>query len=394
MATGDKPYRVYRGGRVKGKVPTPGREARPPSRDGRRRVYHGAPPPKKRRRRRNWPRRIGVAILVLFVLGTVWFVASYLAFSSGVDAANKRLGPKTRATLTEQNGLLLTRSTTILLLGTDHAATKARRGFNRSDSIMLVRTDPKRDRVAYLSIPRDLRVDIPGYGASRINVAFQVGGPALAARSVRALTGLPINHIAIVDFGAFKGLIDELGGVEIDVPRPIVSNRFDCPYATPAQCQRWQGWRFRKGKQHMDGRRALIYSRIRENRLDTSETDVTRTQRQQDVIEALGSKLTSFRTMLRLPFVGDELLKPLTTDLSAGEFMQLAWRKFRASPERDLHCRLGGTPSDIGGQSVLIGGDEDNRAALAAFKGQAAPQPPRPGEPFAAGCVVGKGRLK
>ena len=65
------------------------------------------------------------------------------------------------------------------------------------------------------------------------------------------------------------------------MPKPILSNSFDCPYATAARCEAWPGWRFGKGKQTMDGRRALIYSRIRENRLDPSESDITRGERQQ-----------------------------------------------------------------------------------------------------------------
>ena len=63
--------------------------------------------------------------------------------------------------------------------------------------------------------------------------------------------------------------------MDIDVPRPILSNKFDCPYATQARCDRWQGWRFAQGMQHMDGHRARVYSRIRENKLDPADTDVT-----------------------------------------------------------------------------------------------------------------------
>ena len=79
---------------------------------------------------------------------------------------------------------------------------------------MLVRTDPERHRLSYLSIPRDLRVDIPGHGAGKINAAFALGGPALAMRTITGVTGIEINHIALVDFNSFRELIDELGGVD------------------------------------------------------------------------------------------------------------------------------------------------------------------------------------
>jgi polyisoprenyl-teichoic acid--peptidoglycan teichoic acid transferase len=244
--------------------------------------------------------------------------------------------------------------------------------------------------MSYLSIPRDLRVDIPGQGPNKINAAFQLGGPALTMKTVRALTGLQPNHVVLVDFDNFKEVIDALGGVEIDVPKPILSNRFDCPYATDARCQEWPGWRFEKGTQTMDGKRALIYSRVRENRLDPSDTDLTRGERQQAVLEAMTDKLVSPGTFLKLPFVGDDLVKPLTTDLSAGQLLQLGWVRFRSNEGRSLHCRLGGESQSIGGESVIVGGEE-NSATIAMFTGLSAPQPPPPRTLYGAGCRVGRG---
>jgi len=328
-------------------------------------------------------------VALLVTLTIVWLVASYLTFRSGVEDANGRLPQNVRAALGPQDGLLTSEPTLILLLGTDGDRTEARSDARRSDSILLVRTDPKRHRMAFLSIPRDLRVDIPGYGSYKINAAFQLGGPTLALRTVRALTGLRANHIAMVDFDDFRTVIDAIGGIEITVPKPILSNRFDCPFATQQRCERWQGWRFEPGEQHMDGRRALIYSRIRENRLNPAENDLTRGERQQEVVQAMTEELVSPGTFVRLPFVGDDLLRPLTTDLSASELIQLGWVRFRANSSRALHCRLGGEPQLVGGQSVLIA-TEENGAVLSMFTGRSAPQPPLPGSgPFGAGCVVG-----
>ena len=115
-------------------------------------------------------------------------------------------------------------------------------------------------------LPRDLRASIPGYGDQKINAAMQIGGPKLAIETVDALfgTALRINHVVVVDFGSFEKLIDAVGGIDVNVPENILSNRFDCPYPA-SKCASWRGWRFDKGAQHMDGHRALIYSRIREN---------------------------------------------------------------------------------------------------------------------------------
>jgi polyisoprenyl-teichoic acid--peptidoglycan teichoic acid transferase len=381
-----KPYTVYKGGRVKGRVPLQRRVPRP-ERDGRRETYRGpGPQPQKKRRWRRW---VLLGVLILFAAIVAWAVASYLAVRSGVEEANNRLGQPARRSLTPQDGMLISNPTSILLLGTDSAPTRARAGLRHTDSMMLVTTDPEHNRIAYLSIPRDLRVVIPDHGTDKINVAFQLGGPRLAVRTVREYTGLPVNHLVIVDFARFEELIDALGGVTVNVPKPILSNRFDCPFRTAEQCSSWDGWRFEKGNHELDGRRALIYSRIRENRLDPAENDLSRAERQQDVLQALTQKLTSFGTLVQLPWIGDDLTKPLATDLTTGEFIQLGWRRFRGGSDRALHCRLGGEPQTIGGGSY-IAPDEATRLVIATIRGDSAPQPPPPDNPrYGSGCVVG-----
>jgi LCP family protein required for cell wall assembly len=328
-----------------------------------------------------------VGLLTLFVVFSVWAVTSYLAVRSGVEAANDRLDPGVSGQLAEQDGLLVSNGTTILLLGTDSADLPGRSGDRHSDSIMLVRTDPSRHRLSYLSIPRDLYVAVPEVGNAKINAAFQAGGAPLAIRTIREFTGVKINHVVVIDFSNFEDLIDALGGITIDVPAPILSNRFDCPFKTAARCQQWQGWRFEKGKQNMDGRRALVYSRIRENRLDPRETDITRAARQQAVMQATTAKLTSAGVLARLPFSGDSMLEPLATDLTTGQLLQLGWVKFRASGGNTLYCRLGGDASSATGQSVILP-SEDNRNVLAMWRGQSAPQPPS--TTYGPGCRKGR----
>jgi LCP family protein required for cell wall assembly len=388
MGLEDKPYRVYRGGRVKGKVPVPGRvrpERQADRRNGQAPGSYRGPGPTQPRRFRRWQRWLWFVPVLLLLLLVVWAVASYLAVRSGVETANHRLGRATRDALQPQNGSLITNPTHVLLLGTDSAAIASRRGLRHSDSIMLVRTDPGRNRIAYLSIPRDLRVQVPGHGFDKINVAFQMGGPPLAIRTIRGL-GLPVNHVVIIDMTRFKSLIDAVGGVDVNVPRPILS-KFDCPLKTNAQCANWRGWHFHKGVQHMDGRRARIYSRVRKNLLNPADSDVSRGARQQQVLQALTSKMTSVGTLFRMPWIGDELAKPLATDLTTAEFLELGWRRFRAGGDRTLHCRLGGSPSSFG---YLIPEGDDQREVLREFEGLAAPQPPAPGNLFAPGCREGR----
>jgi LCP family protein required for cell wall assembly len=375
MAVGEKPYRRYRGGRAKGKVPLertkrPAKSPAAPSAPG---------------SRRRWGRWVLLGVGALVILFLVWGALGYLSFSRGVNEANERLPRRAENQLAALGGSLLTTPATTLVVGTDGGRAPGREGARRSDSLLLMRTDPGTHRISYLSIPRDLRVDIPGYGSGKINAANQVGGPALTLATVRNLTGLPIHHVIVVDFDGFKDLIDALGGIDITVPKPILSNRFDCPHP-PRRCGSWEGWRFGKGKQHMDGRRALVYSRIRTNQLDPSESDITRTSRQQAVAEAVGDEIASFGTFVRLPFMGDSLASPLATDLSAWELAQLGWVRFRSDSGRSLRCRLGGEPGTVGGESVIIGG-EDNVATIGMFLGRTAPLAPTKGVPYAAGCT-------
>jgi polyisoprenyl-teichoic acid--peptidoglycan teichoic acid transferase len=389
VASKDKPYRVYRGGRAKGPIRPESLKEDIKGRDGDAYAYKGPKPPRKPRR---WRRTILFFVLGVVLLFLVWALLGYLAFRSGMKDANKRLDPRAARTLAPQQGLMLSNASNILVLGAD-TGSKSRRGSQgRSDTIVVIRTDPDQHRIALLSIPRDLRVDIPRHGEEKINAAYAFGGPTLAIKTVERVTGLPINHVVVVDFGTFDDVVDTLGGVTVNVPHPILSNKFECPRHTRAQCARWPGWRFRKGEQTMDGHRALIYSRIRENQLNPGESDFTRGERQQAVIQAIADKVTSFGTFVKAPFIGDDLVRPLATDLSAAQVLQLGWVKRRTPSSGWLRCRLGGTVADIGGVSYVIG-SEENVSVIAMVTGKTAPQPPPPGSGlFGPGCRVGKGR--
>ncbi|HEY7197770.1 MAG TPA: LCP family protein [Gaiellaceae bacterium] len=393
MASKDKPYRVYRGGRSRGPVrplrpkerPARVSDGRPPQGDG----YLGSHEEPVRKRRRWWRWVVGVILLVILFF-VVWAVLGYLAFKGGVEDANARLPKSAERALTPQDGAIWTNPTNVLVLGADVGIGKGRTGNGRSDSMLLIHTDPDHHRLAQLSIPRDLRVTIPGHGEDKINAAYSYGGPALAIRTVKNLTGIPVNHVILVNFRSFDDVVDALGGVTVDVKKPILS-KFDCPYGTPARCERWPGWRFEKGEQTLHGQRALVYSRVRENKLDPADSDFSRAQHQQEVVQAIADKVVSFKGFMRMPFIGGDLVKPLATDLTANELLQLGWVKFRAPASQTISCSLGGTIGNVDGASVILG-SEDNPEVIQMVLGQSAPQPPAPGNPFNPGCRVGGAR--
>lgn len=379
MARADKPYRVYRGGRAKGGVPTLTRRPRPapkpPSGDGRAPERYRGPGPARRERRLRLGLVIPLAILVLVLLLIGWTVAGYLSVRSGVQKANGRISAAAKGQLTPQDGLMLSTPSTTLVIGSDHSTHPTRRGNRLADTIMLIRTDPEHHSLSYLSIPRDLEVDVPGYGHEKINSSLPLGGPSLAIRTVHGAFGMEINHIILLDMTSFKEVIDALGGIEVDVRSPAVT-KHECPYASAEKCRRWGGWRFGRGRQHMDGKRARIYARIRKNDLNPGEGDLNRVGRQQQVLQATLAKMVGVGTFVRLPFIGDKLVSPLATDLSTAQVFQLGWLRFRASKDRTVYCRLG-----------LTGDGDDNAEVLLMFTGRSAIQPPSPLS--GAGCLKG-----
>ncbi len=385
MAGKEKPYKLYRGGRVKGPI-RPVRDGSHPGGGGGGDGDGAEPRPPRRRLRRF----VVFLLLGLVLVSVVWALLGYLAVRRGVNEANDRLDENAKRALAPPAGSLLTYPANTLVLGADVGAKfQGREGPGRSDSVMLVRTDPDDNRIAYLSIPRDLRVEIPGHGADKINAAFSLGGPALAIETVESLTGLEVNHVVVVDFATFKEVIDAVGGITIDNPKPVLSNPLDCPFRGAERCAEFEGWRFRQGEIELDGRRALIYSRIRKNQLDPNESDITRGERQQRVVQALGDKIVSPGGFLRMPFVGDDIVKPLATDLSTGELFQLAWVRSRAADDKTLRCRLGGVPVN-GAATSYIQSSEDNALVIAMITGRSAPQRPPAGSPFSPGCFVGR----
>lgn len=187
-------------------------------------------------------------------------------------------------------------------------------GENRSDTIILVHTDPQQQEAVFLSFPRDLWVEIPGEGTGKINSAFEGGieggGAQRVARTVKNLTGLPIHHVMYVDLAGFQGLVDALDGVEMCVPYPMQDplTGLDIP----------------SGCQHFDGKTALAYVRTRHQPCDAIP-DFARIGRQQQFLRAVISKLLSPSELLRLPALVPDLLGNLVVDEGLKNPAELAY---------------------------------------------------------------------
>ena len=115
---------------------------------------------------------------------------------------------------------------TILVLGSDRRYGDKKAGLPpRSDTIIVVRLDPNKKATAVMSIPRDLKVEIPGYGTNKINTAYALGGPKLTVKTVKQLLGIPISHVVNVNFGGFQRAVNRLGCVYVDIDRRYFNDR-------------------------------------------------------------------------------------------------------------------------------------------------------------------------
>ncbi|HEX8158253.1 MAG TPA: LCP family protein [Solirubrobacteraceae bacterium] len=160
---------------------------------------------------------------------------------------------------------------TILVLGSDRRYGDDKGIPARSDTIIVVRLDPDKNATAILSIPRDLRVQIPGHGMDKINVAYAEGGPKLTVQTVKELLALPISHVVNVNFGGFQRAVNRLGCVYVDIDRRYFNDRGGPGgYATID---------LKPGYQKLCGKDALDFVRYRH-----TDDDFVRAARQQEFL--------------------------------------------------------------------------------------------------------------
>jgi len=211
---------------------------------------------------------------------------------------------------------------TILLMGLDYRDWESGE-VPRTDTMMLLTVDPLSRTAGMLSIPRDMWVNIPGYDYSKINNAYRFGeldklpggGPGLAMKTVEEFLGVPIQYYVQVDFEAFVKLIDEIGGVKIDVPYEI----------TIEAIGNYKEVTLPPGRVTLGGALALAYARNRY----TDGGDFDRAARQQQVIMAVRDRIMDFNQLPALiskaPAIYNQLSSGINTNLTMQQIIQLAW---------------------------------------------------------------------
>ena len=223
----------------------------------------------------------------------------------------------------------------MLLMGVDGSFDRGSAEMNdndgtRSDSMILVRVDPEEKQVTMVSMHRDTKMQMSGYGTQKLNAAHAIGGPAYAVQVVEKFAGVDISHYAEINFDAFKALVDELGGVTVDVPMEI--NDSLAGGYVPA------------GEQTLTGEQALILCRARHAYDAYGDGDTYRAANQRMVLGAIMEKVLSSDPVTMANTI-EALSQYVVTDLSITDIISLATQMVGMDMDRDFYTAMEPTTS-------------------------------------------------
>ncbi len=272
------------------------------------------------------------------ILVTVVVVALALVLGGGAAALGwmGMVNSQLQGGLGDLDDVLVAKQSTepyyMLLMGTDGREADEP---DRTDTIILARIDAKNKQVVLISIPRDTRVQIEGHGYQKINAAHAYGGAKGAVEAVSNLAGVEISHYAEIDFSGFKGLVDTLGGVEVDVPFAI--DDWDA------------GGEVDAGLQVLDGEHALIFCRSR----NTSIGDYQRQANQRMFLQALASKVLQADPATMLAAV-NSIAGAVSTDMNVQTIVGLANELSGLSTDNIYTYTVPSSPQTIDGVSYVV----------------------------------------
>ena len=282
-----------------------------------------------------WARFLTAAFVIVLSVGTAT-AASLLLYIDGI-ADELRLTEEFKGIeqdLTKVDG---GGPQTILILGSDKRPEFKKDKFRGlSDTTMLLRVDPDRNAVALFSLPRDLRVEIPGYGTAKLNEAYAYGGPELTLKTIQELTkvpatdnqGLEINHIVNVDFEGFARAVNAIDCVYIDVDRRYY-------HSNEETAEQYEEIDIQPGYQALCGFDALDYARFRH-----LDNDVVRAARQQDFLREARQKVPPEVVFADRKELIDIFTEHTTSDIDDAATMLQVLKLFveaRDAPVKEVH---------------------------------------------------------
>ncbi len=231
----------------------------------------------------------------------------------------------------------------VLILGLD-----SRDPASRTDTLLLLTLNRVNGEINIISIPRDMRVQIPGYGMDKINHAYAFGGISLAMEAVEEFLDINVDHYMTTDFEGFENIVDILGGIELEVEKEMRYYGIDVTIELDP------------GLQHLDGAKALQYVRFRNDR----EGDFGRVRRQQEFLKALLQEIITFKNILQVPRLLPEIAGNMRTDLGPEQALELANKLIKVDIEQINTLTLPGIPRNIDGISYVVPDKDEIRSLV------------------------------
>lgn len=305
-----------------------------------------------------WKRFLTASLTLIFVAA---MVSGLWAFSQREDIA-KVLQERQINNISPWLDGTSSGAVTLLLIGSDYRKNGAAGDKPRSDTMMLVRVDPNLEVTSVLSLPRDLKVDIPGYrNNAKLNEAFAAGGVKLALRTITKLTGIKPNHVINIDFKGFRQAVDRIGCVYMDVDRRYFNSN-----ANKLIGQQYAEINIRPGYQRLCGQKSLDFVRYRHEDNDivrgARQQAFLRQARQQVGVEQLfGNAKDLKRIIAKNTRTDSELAKGKTLQSVLTLMVRSAGKPIVQVPISNLEF------ADIGGGSYVVASDSSLRKAKERF---------------------------
>jgi polyisoprenyl-teichoic acid--peptidoglycan teichoic acid transferase len=303
--------------------------------------------------RRRWAmvlRYVGL-VLVAAICGIAGYWWGWL--DSTVAQVSENDKPAVKAAGLELAAQTADEPVNILVLGSDRRD-DIQGDVGRSDTMMLVRLDPTTKSISMFSVPRDLWVDIPGYGSERINVAYTLRKQKGAIQVFKQLTGLPIHHFVDVNFLGFIRIVDTLGGVYIDVDQ-----RYYNPLGTG-----WAAIDLSPGYQLMTGRHALQFVRFRHD----GRGDFGRMLRQQVFLHEVERQVKRWENVTKLPALVKAVSKNTISDIDdVTQALGLAKLMLGLDTSHVYKTHVEGEGTMIDGKAVQLPSEQEIKDAVSDF---------------------------
>ena len=280
---------------------------------------------RRKKRKLSKKKKIIISAFSVLLLLIVFIASGYFYVRSKIYRPTKQIEKPTVTQNTESEETVEYRTvegiTNVLLLGVDGIDFDA--ADQRSDSMIIATLDSNNKKIKLTSLYRDALVYIPGYGENKMNASFSLGGPELVMETIKYNYDINIEKYVMINFVGFEAIIDQIGGIEIDVQEYQLNelNKYigeatggnDCPVEEP-------------GLQTLNGKQALSYARIRKGVGD----DYERTERQREVIFKVAEKLQKTKPIKYLG-IATKMLDYLRTNIDLYECLDLAYTVFKFS---------------------------------------------------------------